>query len=450
MKDNLNLIPRPYPDLHTDSVKGKFFVYNPHSPQGVVFLPDTLYAVLTLVNGQRSLKTLYAKMGELLGPALFEAHIKALVRNRLIYFDRPEKEVLADDKPDTFAVWLHLTNQCNLSCSYCFIAKSNDHMDFGVLNKAAEKIMDSAFTHGYRKLAFTYAGGEPLLRFRELLDSAQAVRARAARKGMGVSFQVITNGTLLTERAIARLKEQDIKVIISIDGIGPYHDKTRYFKNKQGSFSYVMAGLERAAGNRVLDHVKVTISRHNVSEVPKMVSYFLKRNIRFRLQFFIDNPKAAVKTAPEEKDLIAALKKTYRIVEKNMPDYPFAEALLHTLRLYAPTHTCGAANHTFVSVRNDGQLANCNWWLEKNIGSVLDNDPLDLARKKGVIKPVSALNRKIACNTCQWRHICSGCPLEFYWDEKKTAGSYCKTKKALIPEVIRLEALRILKKKDSP
>ncbi len=56
---------------------------------------------------------------------------------------------------------------------------------------------------------------------------------------------------------------------------------------------------------------------------------------------------------------------------------------------------------------------------------------------------------KESCDeNCPWRYFCAGgCPLESFhtYGRYDAASSYCEVYRALTPEVLRLEALRLLK-----
>ena len=50
----------------------------------------------------------------------------------------------------TLSAWLHITNACNLSCHYCYVSKSAEHMEQVISQRAVDAVMRSAVRHGYR------------------------------------------------------------------------------------------------------------------------------------------------------------------------------------------------------------------------------------------------------------------------------------------------------------
>ncbi len=85
---------------------------------------------------------------------------------------------------------------------------------------------------------------------------------------------------------------------------------------------------------------------------------------------------------------------------------------------------------------------------DKPVTTVHAKDPLALIRadKKGIQNlPVE---EKKECSSCKWKYLCAGgCPLASFratrrYDRK---SPNCDIYKALYPEVLRLEGLRLLK-----
>jgi uncharacterized protein len=78
------------------------------------------------------------------------------------------------------------------------------------------------------------------------------------------------------------------------------------------------------------------------------------------------------------------------------------------------------------------------------------NDPDPLATVRGSTTGLQnpKVDEKEECSKCEWRYWCTGgCPLQAY----RATGRYdvkspnCNIYKALYPEVVRLEGLRLLK-----
>src|SRR5438105_2073336 len=67
------------------------------------------------------------------------------------------------DVSETLTAWLHVTNECNLRCSYCYLHKTKEDMPSEVGRRAIDAIFRSASKHRFKTVRLKYAGGEASL-----------------------------------------------------------------------------------------------------------------------------------------------------------------------------------------------------------------------------------------------------------------------------------------------
>ena len=143
---------------------------------------------------------------------------------------------------------LNVTNQCNLSCTYCYeygedkiVDTENGKQPKFMSEETARESVDFMLKEsGDNKVAhLTFFGGETLLNFPVLKKTIAYARQRAAELGKDVDFSLTTNATLLKPEIIEFLAENDVGVTISIDGPKDVQDKFRVFHNGAGSYDVV-------------------------------------------------------------------------------------------------------------------------------------------------------------------------------------------------------------------
>jgi uncharacterized protein len=110
-----------------------------------------------------------------------------------------------------------LNNACNMNCVYCFHDKKKELFKGEIISP--EEM--STFFPENKEYTFTFFGGEPLLSYDYLKTLCKLLK----EKNQKIKFNMITNGTLLTDEKVKFLNEFDIRTIISHDGIS--HKKTR-------------------------------------------------------------------------------------------------------------------------------------------------------------------------------------------------------------------------------
>ena len=108
---------------------------------------------------------------------------------------------------------LHLTENCNMDCSYCIREKHPKDMTEEVLYKAC----DLAFSRG-KRAGLCFFGGEPLLKKDLIFKALDYCEAKSEETGMRFDCKMTTNGTLLDEEFIKRAKKADMGIGLSFDG----------------------------------------------------------------------------------------------------------------------------------------------------------------------------------------------------------------------------------------
>lgn len=168
-------------------------------------------------------------------------HLSERVANRLVQRALP---------PITM-IDLFLTEACTLRCDYCFVSNKKQKSATWEVAKAAVDFL-VAESRGEEDLEIIFFGGEPLLEFDLLRETAHYARACAAPLGKRVGFSVTTNLTIMTEEIAGFGRQNGFNYLISIDGDRTAHDLHRKTPSGGGSWDSVMgenfALLKRTQG----------------------------------------------------------------------------------------------------------------------------------------------------------------------------------------------------------
>ncbi len=187
-----------------------------------------------------------------------------------------------------FLVVWNFTYKCNLNCKHCY-SDSGNHSKMELSTKEAMKVVDQIADFGVTSLAFS--GGEPLMR-KDFFEVAH----HALNAGLYVSLA--TNGTLLTEENVRKLKEIGIHYVeVSLDGANAKtHD---FFRGKTGAFDQTLQGLKNCMDKNICTCIAVTGTKNNLTEIPAVLEMAENMGIdRFTLFNFIPTGRG--------KDIIAA------------------------------------------------------------------------------------------------------------------------------------------------
>ena len=154
-------------------------------------------------------------------------------------------------------VW-EITLACCFSCDYCGSrggqARKNELSTDECLYVAGQLA-----ELGCRRVVLI--GGEAFMR----LDWDIIARKLVSHK---IRTSIITNGYLVSEAIISRLRECKIEsVAVSLDGIEEMHDN---FRKKQGSYSRAVSAIKQLADARIPVSVITTLNAKNVQILPEL------------------------------------------------------------------------------------------------------------------------------------------------------------------------------------
>lgn len=167
--------------------------------------------------------------------------------------------------PEPFLLEVFLTNRCNMNCSYCasrhmITQKHGRALSFAQLKAAVDLYAACKKDDGLpesRRISFT--GGEPLLEFGVLKRIIRYIR----RSYRGFEIKVVTNATLLDREKADFFFDNDVFLVVSVDGCREVHDRHRVFGDgpARSVFDTVVRNLKRiprarrASGNLCVSSV---------------------------------------------------------------------------------------------------------------------------------------------------------------------------------------------------
>ena len=347
----------------------------------------------------------------------------------------------------TLSAWLHLTDACNLRCPYCYVTKSADRMDEATGRAAIDAVFRSALRNGYHAVKLKYAGGEPTLHFDLVRSLHTHATALANESGLALQEVILSNGVALTSDMLDFLRAAGIRQMISLDGLGTDHDDQRPFENGAPSSGHVLQAIDRAIARGLRPHISISVRPENLASLAETVRFVLDRDLLFNLNFVREELPAS---AGWEAEFIAGIQAALAVIEARLPQRRLIDGLLDRCTFAgAHDYPCGVGRD-YIAVAPSGTVARCHMTLTQPVGDVWAEDPLEAIRAttSDAEFQVSSVDTRTDCRNCTWRSICAGgCPLQTARTRGRqdVASPYCKIYQAILPELVRLEGLRILK-----
>lgn len=370
-----------------------------------------------------------------------------------------DKEIIKSKLKHLYQIIFEITQNCNLDCKYCSYGDSYKYhrksSPISLSLKTAWKAIDylySLISHRHpKKVSISFYGGEPLLKFNTVKKIASY--SKEVFKDWEVTFAMTTNGTELNTDVIRFLVENNVNLMVSLDGSKKNHDTNRTFRNTKGSFDTVMNNLDkilRFDSSYYYQMVSFSVVYSKNLSIREVYDFFEKNDMvnKNSVSFAFVNQfdtnyyeKYPYDEALFKKDMNLLLEK---IIDKkrNKKDLtPIDESFfkeINNLRkklkrksLTSLAETCLFDNRMYVDVY--GQFHICEKMNHQfPIGNVEDGFYYD--RMVQMLRDFSQLI-KTNCTNCDFRFLCSRCFIHFAKDEKFVMSKeFCdKKKKSLIP-----------------
>ncbi len=163
-------------------------------------------------------------------------------------------------------VWL--TEDCNMTCSYCYESHQKKNKRF-MTEDIADKVIDFLFDHNKRikndKIIINLLGGEPLLNYPIMDYIVNRVKTIGDEKGISVHFGTTINGTLLKEEYLDFLCENfDFGLSISIDGAKLSHDCNRFLPGASSAYDELIKWIPKLLERRPDLRGRMTITPETI------------------------------------------------------------------------------------------------------------------------------------------------------------------------------------------
>src|SRR2546430_4832269 len=319
---------------------------------------------------------------------------------------------------------LNVTNQCNLSCTYCYeygedkiVDTENGRQPKFMTEETARQSVDFLLKESGKVAHITFFGGETLLNFPVLRKTIAYARRRAAEEGKDVDFSMTTNATLLKPDIIEFLAESRIGVTISIDGPREVQDKFRVFSNGAGSYDVVAPKIRELLKRHTSRPIGARVTLTSANLDVKRIYRHLTEEIGFWEVGFAPVTTSASRGHAISDDgydrMLSQFRElAYEFLESSVANrhHGFSnvkETLEELHKGVSKAYPCGAGLG-LLGVATDGDVALCHRFAGSDVhkvGSVTTG--VDRQAQAAFLEKHHIAN-KTDCSVCWARPLCSG------------------------------------------
>lgn len=269
------------------------------------------------------------------------------------------------DKPDVFALYLILTEECNMQCMYCSQASFRTRprqkaMSTDVLKKVLDKFYNTATK---RRRTVVLYGGEPMMNPDGVRFAVNYIRDDI--KDGNAEIVIFTNGTLLDDAFIDFFARKNVSVIISVDGPREINDQFRRISG-EGSYDIIAATIHLFQKKKIRFGISSTIASHNLNSLGDTIRFFVDQFKPFSIGLnpLHYTPAGQKNISVEADDMASAMVKAYDVA-KNYGIY--VEQIMRRVRPFIlgtprlkDCPSCGG----MVRVLPDGSFGPCGHFME--------------------------------------------------------------------------------------
>ncbi len=342
-----------------------------------------------------------------------------------------------------FNLTLNVTHLCNLHCHYCAAGGDGSYGDpVGVISVEKTlpqiRLLMDRFSNG-GEFNITFLGGEPLLYPDAIESIGRHTLQLGKEKNIKVQFQIITNGTLITDKVLDKIAILKPTITLSLDGPAEINDLQRPQKNGRSSTSDSVRGLQILLARKsefgpILLHA-VFNRRH--TDVEKVWDYFQEFDID-KIEFTFD---VTEKDDQANFDFIQSFKKTAKKAvlkggEAELRKLHYFDMYFSQLdNQYKKENHCGTGK-SLLSLDARNRIYQCPLEVSYKDRLVGQDTQVNWDRLEPLSKPLIELNQ---CETCWARYLCGGGCLfnheSLTGDKHAKHPSYCFRTRHLLSEV---------------
>ncbi|MEP0814276.1 MAG: radical SAM protein [bacterium] len=387
-------------------------------PNQVYKLNDSGLDILSRLHGG-------AKLSEVMGPLL----LRRDVRLELFYFFQDLRAILLGclrDGEERMAIEkvqfappvtelpvlseIAITYKCNVRCAFCYAGSCPERAETMTLAQC-KRVLD-VIRYEAEVPSVSFTGGEPTL----VSWLPDAVRHA---KSNGMRVNLITNGTMLSERLVGELKSAGLdSAQVSIEG--PSAEVHDGITRVAGSFARAMRGIARLNNAGIHVHANTTINRANLQYLDELPALYSEMGLdRFSMNLMIpcghgSGARDLWVKYEEIGPVVERIRKAAENAERKFMWYsPTPLCMFNPIPLGLGNKACAACDG-LLSVAPDGGVLPCSSWNEP-VGNLL-MQPFKEAWGSARAASIRAKEyAPDACRGCASLTVCqAACPL--YWD----------------------------------
>lgn len=306
--------------------------------------------------------------------------------------------------PHNEGLYIYLTNDCNLSCTHCYMYSGKPKIN-ELEKEEWIRIIKNAKNNGITAITFT--GGE-VLQYKDWFEVVKFAKEN------NMTVTLLTNGVLWDKDIIEKSKIYIDEVQISLDGTNENQNaivrgKENFQKALKNVKLFVKAGIKTVvATTPTLDNVK-EIEKNYISFAKELLNELQSEHLYFKIS-------QKLITGRKVKALIQDKAKEYSTITRNLANtlYPNSDIrnFINNMGIGTGLKNCGYGG---ISISSDGKFFLCNRVEDIEPIATNKDDFKAIIKKANYYYEWSSVDNVMPCLSCELKYICGGgCRIDEY------------------------------------
>lgn len=185
-------------------------------------------------------------------------------------------------------ITIALTLECNLRCGYCYEERVGKTINRDVEERILRMVERQLPGKDY--LVVTWYGGEPLICLDAIERMTRSFLALCARQGAHYKAMLVTNGLLLNEERVKRLKALGYwsNIQVTLDGPRECHDLRRPGVGGRPTYDRIVGNLTTACEHLPIK-LRMNVDKENIEQVTHLVDDLANSGLSGKTSIYCSN-----------------------------------------------------------------------------------------------------------------------------------------------------------------
>ena len=383
-------------NLFYQNIENELLVISQNTANWIVLFNDEQKKILNLLINKHTLQ----EISEITNNEDFN-----FVISQIIDRDFLENQPIEFNLPQNEGLYIYLTNDCNLSCTHCYMYSGKPKIN--ELDKEEWfKIILNAKNNGIKSITFT--GGE-VLQHKDWFEIIKFTKENE------ITVTILTNGILWNKDKIEQSKNYIDELQISLDGT---NEQINSIIRGNGNFLKALENIKLFVKAGVKTVIATTPTLENIKEIEKTYINFAKQlleelnseNLYFKIsQKLITGRKvnALIKEKAKEYSDI-----TNKLANSLYPNYSIKN-FINNMGKGQGMKNCGYGG---ISISSDGKFYICNRVEDLEPIATKNEDFEKIMKDANYYYEITSVDNVIPCRNCELKYICGGgCRIDEYY-----------------------------------